>query len=643
MLDSINGDMEQVSPQSEKNRDNLATGDIITSNTAKDFSRTAFAWTTGIIQAASADGTIDNHLDKQTLALTPAYEISEPPFDKNRHILLNTTTYCVSCAPSAGLIVINTGLIKFSVGNQGCFLLSRVDDKVIGMQYFPPGYTSVGPFVINHHSPPRPYTQKYVSAMAVSPCRPVYKKKGDPTYTSRAAYIMNSGSSPYPIVIYYSHIYASNIHMPVRSARPIIFGNTTTSHDMAYYFNIYASTNDFTAFIDTTILSVDGSCSIRYVVNVTKVPDGHTHVLGSHIFYQGVAINVTTGGTISPSAPFDREYNPNSPSTRYNAIGYVPGSNGTPAITQLVSGEVHTVALQSGKILQNNSILPGGQRYSAPDERTESDVYSDYSWNPTEPRTVKKFIPQSTSGKYYTQISAGSNHSCAVSSDGNISCWGRNSEGQSEVPQLPPTPVADGGGSHQPYFSQVNAFCNCTAAIVNYANSARGGMVVQWGDCPAELPCIIKHENCLVAIKPSECSDDDECNEDECGGAGQASCNCHQDGGDLNDGMGGVDSKCDDGTGEDECKDYDQAKCDEVEAGDGCDSKDRGCCNSGKQCEDSSTSSSNSEGCGPKDEDGDYGGGDGCSSDRRGETGSPLTLIGQYNFFTLNITGINYE
>ena len=146
-----------------------------------------------------------------------------------------------------------------------------------------------------------------------------------------------------------------------------------------------------------------------------------------------------------------------------------------------------------------------------------------------------------------------------------------------------------------PYFSQVNAFCNCTAAIVNYANSARGGMVVQWGDCPAELPCIIKHENCLVAIKPSECSDDDECNEDECGGAGEPSCNCHQDGG---EGEGGCDS-------DDPCKDYDQAKCDEVEAGDGCDSKDTRCCNSGKQC-DSSSSTSYSSGYCQQNEDGDY-------------------------------------
>ena len=159
-------------------------------------------------------------------------------------------------------------------------------------------------------------------------------------------------------------------------------------------------------------------------------------------------------------------------------------------------------------------------------------------------------------------------------------------------------------------------------------------MVVQWGDCPAELPCIIKHENCLVAIKPSECSDDDECNEDECGGAGEPSCNCHQDGG---EGEGGCDS-------DDPCKDYDQAKCDEVEAGDGCDSKDTRCCNSGKQC-DSSSSTSYSSGYCQQNEDGDYenGGEGGCSSDGCGKGGEncggdrrrPPALI-QYKFFTLN-------
>ena len=82
--------------------------------------------------------------------------------------------------------------------------------------------------------------------------------------------------------------------------------------------------------------------------------------------------------------------------------------------------------------------------------------------------------PQSIAGGV-TQVSAGGSHSCAVTSNGSVSCWGSNADGQlgdgsfRDHPTL--TPVAGVGGA-----VQVTAGGHHSCALLT------GGTVACWGD-----------------------------------------------------------------------------------------------------------------------------------------------------------------
>ena len=69
---------------------------------------------------------------------------------------------------------------------------------------------------------------------------------------------------------------------------------------------------------------------------------------------------------------------------------------------------------------------------------------------------------ETTVGSKFTAISAGSNHSCAIRSDGSVVCWGENFDGQADAP------VGD--------FTAVSAGSNHSCAIRS------DGSVVCWGD-----------------------------------------------------------------------------------------------------------------------------------------------------------------
>lgn len=211
-------------------------------------------------------------------------------------------------------------------------------------------------------------------------------------------------------------------------------------------------------------ISVDGNNKLRYVVNVTQTSSESRENLGSHIFKEdtpGTYIREHTGGSVS-------------------------GAGAT--IRGVASGEGHNVVvLSDGKIKMSSGISNG--EYSTP-----TDDYNNYKWNSEEPN-VKPF----KSSVYYGSVAAGSNHTCSMSDEG-ITCWGRNNEGQCEVPPLPSSDdskVKDKHGTHSLIYTNVTCFGNCTAATVGYANNPnRGGMVITWGNCSEHLPCNIKHENC---------------------------------------------------------------------------------------------------------------------------------------------------
>ena len=86
----------------------------------------------------------------------------------------------------------------------------------------------------------------------------------------------------------------------------------------------------------------------------------------------------------------------------------------------------------------------GGCIYNAPDHQIWATVTNQHgtatsntiTW-PTTPTTQPpqppEPPPQTTTTTTYTAVSAGGEHSCAIRSDGTITCWGRNS-GQAEAP-----------------------------------------------------------------------------------------------------------------------------------------------------------------------------------------------------------------
>jgi hypothetical protein len=484
MRDPINGIETNLTQQNILNRFNLATanaaglpGSLIKST------RQPFAWTTGIIQ--------DENLNSTQLAKETAFFGAQVPYIANQHYLLNVTT---RMPPPNLQIITGEGLIRFSVGNQGCFLMSRVDVKIFGLQH----YHIYSNFRID--SPYKPA----IFSMAVSPCRPVWLP-GNTPYTSRVAYIKSCASCPDKIEFYSSKIYASRI-FPPELAYPqpsTLFGNKTQIHDIAYYFGIYTETKNFIAFINTSIISVNGNNAIRYVVDVSKVPAGSEHVLGSHIFYQ-----------YGDSLPFDREYDRQGDIRyKYDAIGTIRNSLGVYTgrqgnVSSVVSGEYHnTVLTDTGYILQNTSANGNNQGYTTPhDDPAPGDTFnpSYYKWEPGESHNVKNFVTQNPTdlSTLYWRVAAGSNHTCGATASGEVKCWGRNTEGQSNAPNLPGVL-----GNSLYYFKDIYAFCNCSVGIIGIRSDpgSRGGMVVQWGDCPAEIPCIIQHENCITMITEDNC------------------------------------------------------------------------------------------------------------------------------------------
>jgi alpha-tubulin suppressor-like RCC1 family protein len=105
----------------------------------------------------------------------------------------------------------------------------------------------------------------------------------------------------------------------------------------------------------------------------------------------------------------------------------------TDAVTQLSLGDNHTCALQS-----NGSVLCWG--------RNENGQLGDSGLTASSQATPTSVV--GLNGTDTVQISAGSNHTCALKSNGSVLCWGSNLLGQLGNPsvaigtQTNPTPVA---------------------------------------------------------------------------------------------------------------------------------------------------------------------------------------------------------
>ena len=390
----------------------------------------------------------NSNLTKDKLADDTNLRSQQGPYTNPQHLLLDVTTRANTPIDK---VVTNEGIIKHSLGNQGSYLFIRNDGNVVGLQY--EGNTSTPNFNI---------ADDYVYGAAISPCRPI-NFQGN----SRAVYATGSASDE-PIVFKDSLINNSIIHSPnTLNIQPHSPTNALNRQTTQTAFGFIAPTNGsgYAAFINSDLMSVDGSNMLRYVVDVSIVPEGNEGSIGSHIFAQNNVIQ-------DASYTFLKE---RSDSSNYLSVG--------PKITQLVSGEYHTVALlQDGKIKQNSSGPDASVDYNTPTNDSKN-----YKWGVSETPVIKEF---SDDGKY-TNISAGSNHTCGTTLDGGVKCWGRNNEGQSNPPEPP-------SGTK---YSNVKTFCNCTAAIIDFVNGPPGGgIVTTWGDCPQNIPCITKHENCSTGM-----------------------------------------------------------------------------------------------------------------------------------------------
>ena len=390
----------------------------------------------------------NSNLTKDKLADDTNLRSPQGPYTNPQHLLLDVTTRANTPIDK---VVTNEGIIKHSLGNQGSYLFIRNDGNVVGLQY--EGNTSTPNFNI---------ADDYVYGAAISPCRPIHFQGN-----SRAVYATGSASAG-PIVFKDSLINNSIIHSPnTLNIQPHSPTNALNRQTTQTAFGFIAPTDGsgYAAFINSDLMSVDGSNMLRYVVDVSIVPAGNEGSLGSHIFAQNNVIQ-------DASYTFLKE---RSDSSNYLSVG--------PKITQLVSGEYHTVALlHDGKIKQNSS-GPG----ASVDYNTPTNDSKNYKWGVSETPVIKEF---SDDGKY-TNISAGSNHTCGTTLDGGVKCWGRNNEGQSNPPEPP-------SGTK---YSNVKTFCNCTAAIIDFVNGPPGGgIVTTWGDCPQNIPCITKHENCSTGM-----------------------------------------------------------------------------------------------------------------------------------------------
>jgi alpha-tubulin suppressor-like RCC1 family protein len=96
--------------------------------------------------------------------------------------------------------------------------------------------------------------------------------------------------------------------------------------------------------------------------------------------------------------------------------------------------------------------------------------------SPTMPPPIEPPTPPATMmGVSFSVVSVGHDHSCAVSTDGKVWCWGSNASGQTSAPQLmgptPPTPFSLTGG---------NAILVTAGSAFNCALDNAGG-VWCWG------------------------------------------------------------------------------------------------------------------------------------------------------------------
>ena len=220
--------------------------------------------------------------------------------------------------------------------------------------------------------------------------------------------------------------------------------------------------NDGTSDTDAPVAVVNGNGSSTPLANITKISSGNSHTCALTSSNAVVCWGYGGNGRLGNGDTASRDH----------PVAVVDGEgSSTPLadITQISSGSEHTCALTNAKGVVCWGLQKNGQLGN--DGIRNTGVLVD----------VVEAEGSTTPLANITQVSSGSDHSCALTSTGGVVCWGRGNDGElgndGTSDTDAPVAVVNGEGSTTPLanITQISSGSEHTCALTN------SGGVVCWG------------------------------------------------------------------------------------------------------------------------------------------------------------------
>ena len=223
--------------------------------------------------------------------------------------------------------------------------------------------------------------------------------------------------------------------------------------------------NDGTTNKDHPVTVLNGNGSSTALADVVQVESGKDHTCALNESGRVNCWGDGAGGRLGNGGTSDQDHSV--------TVTVDTDDNPLENIVQISAGAEHTCALTSV-----GSVVCWGE---GEDGRLGNDDANQA--DQSRPVEVVAAVGSNTPLMGIVQISAGGYHTCAITIQGTILCWGKNNEGQlglgtsSVVDQNAPVPVMDGDGSTIPLSNivQVSAGAEHTCAL------SSGGNVYCWG------------------------------------------------------------------------------------------------------------------------------------------------------------------